>query len=88
MDSGKLVKKRGGRPLKYGEPTKLCRVPESFVPVLSVLLTLWEKSQLETDYVKKSITERAKRMREMADFFGDSETITKMQGGYYEKSSH
>jgi hypothetical protein len=81
MDNSKITKKHGGRPYKFGEPTKLCRVPESFVPVLSVLLTLWEKSQLETDFAKKSITERAKRMREMAEFFSDSDTITKMKGG-------
>jgi hypothetical protein len=81
IDKVKITKKRGGRPYKFGEPTKLCRVPESFVPVLSVLLTLWEKSQLNTDYAKKSLKERAKRMREMADFFGDSDTITKVKGG-------
>jgi hypothetical protein len=80
MDTSKMTKRKSGRPFKFGEPTKLCRVPESFVPVLSVLLTLWEKSQLETDYAKKSVTERAKRMREMADFFGDSDTILKMKG--------
>ncbi|MDR1140121.1 MAG: hypothetical protein LBL62_00410 [Planctomycetaceae bacterium] len=80
MDKAKIIKKRAGRPLKFGESTRLVRVPESFIPTLSVLLTLWEKSQLETDYAKKSITERAKRMREMADFFGDSETVKKMKG--------
>ncbi|MDR0337527.1 MAG: hypothetical protein LBI18_10600 [Planctomycetaceae bacterium] len=76
----KIVKKKGGRPFKYGEPTELCRIPVSFKPTLKVLLALWEKSQLETDFAKKSITDRAKRMREMADFFSDSETIAKMKG--------
>jgi hypothetical protein len=76
----KIVKKKNGRPFKFGEPTELCRVPISFKPTLKVLLTLWEKSQLETDFAKKSITDRARRMREMADFFGDSGTIDKMQG--------
>ena len=88
MEDVKLRKRRTGRPLKFGEPTRLVRVPESFIPTLSVLLTLWEKSKLDVDYSTKSITERVKRMREMADFFGDSETITKMKGGYYEKSNH
>ncbi|MDR0704585.1 MAG: hypothetical protein LBF88_06305 [Planctomycetaceae bacterium] len=81
MDDARIIKRKSGRPFKYGEPTQLCRVPKSFVPVLSVLLTLWEKSQLNTDYAKKSLKERAKRMREMADFFGDSDTITKVKGG-------
>jgi hypothetical protein len=80
MDKAKIIKKKVGRPFRYGEPTKLCRIPLSFEPVLSVLLLLWEKTR-DIDDPKQSLIERSKRMREMADFFGDYETIARQSGG-------
>ncbi|MDR3198294.1 MAG: hypothetical protein LBU34_10550 [Planctomycetaceae bacterium] len=75
-----ISKRRGGRPLRYGEPTKLCRIPLSFEPVLSVLLMLWEKTR-DVEEAKLSLVQRAKRLREMADFFEDCDTFAKLSGG-------
>jgi hypothetical protein len=73
----KVTKKKGGRPFKYGEPTELCRVPLSFKPVLQVLLMLWESTR-DMEEVKLSLVQRAKRMKELSDFFDDLDTFKKL----------
>ncbi|MDR2756944.1 MAG: hypothetical protein LBC20_14700 [Planctomycetaceae bacterium] len=80
LSSPVISKRKTGRPFKFGEPTKLCRIPLSFEPVLSVLLLLWEKTR-DIEDPKKSLIQRAKRMREMADFFEDCETLVKLNRG-------
>jgi hypothetical protein len=75
----KLVKKRGGRPFKYGEPTKLCRIPLSFEPVLEVLLKLWMCSYSEPEQVKRVITTRVSRLNEAFRAMEDAFLPTKKE---------
>jgi hypothetical protein len=60
MDSSgnktKIRKRRGGRPFRYGEPTKLVRVPLSFLPFLDAALRLWVLANNQKPVARNSST--------------------------------